>query len=155
MYEEQRISERSHNGGRCGVVYRATAGFYPDHWATSCSLALSPPSSLWSLPPHLPRPPAALCSLTWQNDIGETQLACERQGPVEHRLVLPPDLFQLTSQQLQGNDESWGIGGGGQATKKEEQRSIYRTLVRGWRRRRARGGTTIWNYATRQRKCRQ
>lgn len=48
-----------------------------------------------------------------------------------------------------------GLGGGGQATKKEEQRSIYRTLVRGWRRRRARGGTTIWNYATRQRKCRQ
>lgn len=63
-------------------------------------------------PRRPPRPPAALCILTWQDDIWETQFPRERQGPVEHRLVLPPDLFQLTSQQLQGDDESWGIGGG-------------------------------------------
>lgn len=97
-------------GGRCGVICRDTAGS-----VRATSLALKPPSSLWF-------------SLTWQDDIRETQFPCERQGPVEHRLVLPPDLLQLTSQQLQGNDESWRFFWGG---------GKERTLVRGWRRRRA------------------
>ena len=74
--------------------------------------------------PAHPPPPAALCSLTWQDDIRETQFACECQGPVEHRLVLPPDLFQLTSQQLQGNDESWGVGGGVRGAGDKERRRV-------------------------------
>lgn len=90
-----------------GKVWCHLQSSCPDHRTTSCSLSLSPPP----LPPHHHHH-AALCCLTWQDDVREPQLPCERQGPVEHRLVLPPDLFQLTSQQLQGNDESWGIGGG-------------------------------------------
>lgn len=78
----------------------------------------SKPSGLWSPPPPgTPLsilPPTALCLLTWQNDIWETQFARECQGPVEHSLVLPSDLLQLTPQQLQGNYEAWGGKGGGQ-----------------------------------------
>lgn len=91
-------------GGRCGVICRDTAGS-----VRATSLALKPPSSLWF-------------SLTWQDDIRETQFPCERQGPVEHRLVLPPDLLQLTSQQLQGNDESWRFFFGGGQRKDISQR---------------------------------